>query len=176
MLVVCLIVYIVLTIVAAVMQTVNYRKTDDAGIKALAVCAGAAFAVFIGYLSLGSSSSATGGFVYYINGVRAGSGAMNIGMAFFCAFMSGALSYGIATGVGYLFGKHRVRDPQEKKRPKLRALILSIYGVIQGIVFFTGHVSESSTGYNPQTVLNVLGVAVVNHGYEHYRRRQQANT
>lgn len=158
----CFTTYFVLTLVAAVMQTVNYRKMNDVGGRGIIVCAAATIAALIAFMSLDSGDSASGGFIYYVNGVRTGAGIVQVGLVIFFAFMSFVVSYGISVGLGYLFGHWRSAD--EKAKAKVWVLILSILGVQFGGGLLRAGISRiadiSTPGWRHILVV-VLGVAIL---------------
>lgn len=127
---ICMIIYLVLTVVAAVVNSLGYRKNNDMNPSAFLVCLAAGIVFFVGFLSLGDSSS-SGSYIYYINGQRVGAGSINFSMGLFCGFMSMVFSWFLSWGIGYLFG---YRNKQQKdQKPSVAKLILSIWGALVGI-------------------------------------------
>jgi len=129
-----LIAFLLLTLIASIFHAASYRNTDDMNPKAMLLSLAAAILAAVAFFSLGSGGSATGGYTYYVNGVRMGSGVMSVGVNLFLSFMAFALSHFVSVGIGYLFGHER--DKKEKGRPKVWVLVLSILAIPFGSGFF----------------------------------------
>ena len=123
-----------LTLIAAIFHAASYRNTGDMNPKAMLLSLAAAILAAVAFFSLGSDGSAAGGYTYYVNGVRIGSGVMSVGVNLFLSFMAFVVSHFVSVGIGYLFGHER--DKKEKGRPKVWVLVLSILAIPFGSGFF----------------------------------------
>lgn len=114
---ICIIIYLVLTVVAVVMNSISYRKNKDVSKHAFLVCLVAGIVFFVGFISLGDSSS-SGSYIYYVNGQRVSAGSISFSMGLFCGFMSMVFSWFLSWGLGYLFGYRNQR--KEGQKPALQ--------------------------------------------------------
>jgi hypothetical protein len=126
--------YLVLTLIAAIFHAISYRKTDDMNPKAMLLSLAAAILAAIAFFTIGGGESATGGYIYYVNGIRVSSGVMSVGINIFLSFMAFVVSHFASVGIGYLFG--HVLEAKERAKPKVWVLILSILAIPFGSGFF----------------------------------------
>jgi hypothetical protein len=152
-----LISFLMLTLVAAIFHAVSYRKTGDMTPRAMLLSLAAAILAAIAFFTIGSGGSATGGYIYYVNGVRVGSGVMSVGMNIFLSFMAFVVSHFASVGIGYLFGHER--DAREKGKPKVCVLVVSILAIPFGSGFFKSLSLLSALSAANRLLLLGLGAA-----------------
>jgi hypothetical protein len=126
--------YLILTLIAVVLQVVSYRKHDEMNSIGVIANVLAAIVATIAFIIGGSNDSVSGGYIYYVNGVKMESGFMTVGATIVLAIISFGTSFGASMGLGYLIG-HK-RDAEEKAKPKVWVLILSILAIPFGSGFF----------------------------------------
>ena len=149
--------FLTLTLIASIFHAVSYRKTDDMNPKAMLLSLAAAILAAVAFFTMGSGGAATGGYSYYVNGIRVGSGVMSVGMNLFLSFMAFVVSHFTAVGIGYLFGHER--DAREKGKPKVWVLVVSILAIPFGSGFFKSLSMLSDLSAANRLLLLVLGVA-----------------
>jgi len=109
--------YLILTLIAVVLQVVSYREHDEMNSIGVIANVLAAIVATIAFIISGSNDSVSGGYIYYVNGIKIESGFMTVGATIVLAIISFGTSFGASMGLGYLIG-HK-RDAEEKAKPKV---------------------------------------------------------
>lgn len=155
-----LVAFLLLTLIAAIVHAISYRNSDDMSPKAMILSLAAAVLAAVAFFSMGNGDSATGGYIYYVNGIRMGSGIMSAGMNLFLSFMAFVVSHFVSVGIGYLFGHER--DAREKGKPKVWVLVVSVLAIPFGGGFFKS--LSMLPNLSPTQRLIPLGLGVITWG------------
>lgn len=155
-----LVAFLLLTLIAAIFHAISYRNSDDMNPKAMILSLAAAILAAVAFFSMGSGDSVTGGYTYYVNGIRMGSGVMSVGTNLFLSFMAFVVSHFVSVGIGYLFGHERYA--REKGTPKVWVLVVSILAIPFGSGFFKS--LSILPNLSPTQCLISLGLGVITSG------------
>ena len=151
--------YLILIAIAITFYAFFFRLEHD-WLEKAGVIAGVV-ATVIAVIAMQTTSSNSGAYVSYINGVRASSGFIKASGFIVFPLLFGGISIGLTRGIGYLIG-HR-RDADERLEPKVWVLVLSIVGVIFSVSFLQAGVStitDTSIAQWRKVLIVVLGVVI----------------
>ena len=151
--------YLILIAIAITFYAFFFRLEHD-WLEKAGVIAGVV-ATVIAVIAMQTTSSNSGAYVTYINGVRASSGFIKASGFIVFPLLFGGISIGLTRGIGYIIG-HR-RDPDERREPKVWVLVLSIIGVIFSASFLQAGVStitDASIAQWRNVLIVALGVVL----------------